>query len=270
MTYKFYGQFHGELAPDFVEALEGAIVRLYRYHGTKYITSLAVMDPTETMKILDAESVSGKSSAFIGEATADAEGNFVLRLDETSEYNGEAFDVDLFIPDVPGRKDQQTRGGIQLALTTMKPRWETTDNEQAASWSYTIPEDMWSDIRTHFDAWTICGKVVAKEEMEPMPGVEVTAFDADWIQDDHLGSATTDDKGRFRIDFARSDFLRTPLSPIINYEQGGPDLYFIVASPAGEQLLREEKSSGHMPGRVDVGNCSYIELKVENARVLAV
>ncbi|HRW07876.1 MAG TPA: carboxypeptidase-like regulatory domain-containing protein [Caldilineaceae bacterium] len=269
MIYRFYGQFQGELAPNFVEVLSGVTVRLYRYRGTKYITSLSVMDPMETMKILDREAISGKSSAFLGEAITDDKGNFALILDEASDYHGEAFDVDLLIPDVPGRTDPQPRGSIQLALTTMKPRWAATEDGHSATWSYTIPAAMWCDLRAHFDAWSICGRVIANEGQLPLPGVTVTAFDADWIQDDCLGSAITDDEGNFRIDFARNDFLRTPLSPLINYEDGGPDLYFLVESPAGEPLLKEEKAQGHRPGRVDADNCSYVELVADGAPALA-
>lgn len=269
MIYRFYGQFQGELAPNFVEALRGVTVRLYRYRGTKYITSLSVMDPAETMKILDQEAVAGKSPAFLAETTTDNQGNFAFMLDEAAEYNGEAFDVDLLIPDVPDRTDPQPRGGIQVAMTTMKPRWEATDKGQSATWSYTIPAAMWGDIRAHFDAWTICGRVMAKEDKAPLPGVTVTAFDADWVQDDYLGSATTDDDGKFRIDFARSDFLRTPLSPLINYEDGGPDLYFTVKSPTGVDLLKEDKRQGYTPGRANAECCSYVELFVEGALVLA-
>lgn len=268
MIYKFYGQFLGELAPGFVETLGGVMVRLYRYRGTKYITSLSVMDPSESMKMLDAEGIAGKSPAFIAETNANTDGYFEFALDEAGDYHGEAFDVDLFIPTVPNRVDSQPRGGIQLTLTTMKPRWEPTADGHSATWSYTIPAEMWSAVRVHFDAWTICGQVMTKEQIA-LPGVEVTAFDADWIQDDCLGSTLTDDEGRFRIDFARSDFLRTPLSPLINYEAGGPDLYFIVESPTGAQLLKEEKSQSNMPGRKDVGHCTYVDLVIDGMPAFA-
>ncbi|MEZ4673476.1 MAG: hypothetical protein R2932_04440 [Caldilineaceae bacterium] len=266
MSYRFTGQFHGELAPGFVEALGGVTVRLYRYRGTKYITSLSVSDPSESMKILNADAVAGKSSAALGEAVTDGEGNFTLVFEEATAYNGEAFDVDLFIADVPLRKEIQPRSGLQISLTTMKPRWETTDDGFAAAWAYTIPANFWSDIRAHFDAWTICGRVMmAQTAAPPLPGVKVTAYDADWVQDDYLGSAMTDEQGRFRIDFSRNDFLRTPLSPIINYEQGGPDLYFTVDSPTGARLLKEPKAHGQTPSRANVDHCTAVELVVDAA-----
>lgn len=265
MTYTFSGQFHGEIAPGFVEALSGITVRLYRYRGTKYITSLAVSDPVESMQVLSVDAISAKSSGLLGEATTDDGGNFVLKLDAASEYNGEAFEVDLLIPDLPFRKANQPHAGRQLTLTTMKPRWEATATGFAAGWSYTIPVEIWSDMHSQFDAWVVCGTVVAAENGTPLPGVRVTAYDADWIQDDCLGSATTNDTGNFRIDYARADFLRTPLSPLINYEEGGPDLYFRVESPTGELLLQEVKTAANGPTRANVGHCTHVELAVEDA-----
>jgi hypothetical protein len=268
MTYTFYGQFQGELAPKFVEALSGTTVRLYRYHGTQYITSLAVMDPSESMKILDTDAISAKSGAALGEATTDGEGHFVLVMDEARGYKGEAFDVDLFFPDVPFRQETEARTGIQLTLTTMKPRWELTDEGFRASWSYTIPAAVWCDIRARFDAWTLCGRVLTEETATPLPGVRVTAYDADWLQDDCLGSAMTDGEGNFRIDYSRRDFRKTVFSPLFNYEQGGPDLYFAVDSPTGERLLQETKVQGHTPGRADREHCTYVELVVAGALAL--
>jgi hypothetical protein len=111
---------------------------------------------------------------------------------------------------------------------------------------------------------------VTKEIATPLSGVQVTAYDADWIQDDCLGSATTDDEGKFRIDYAQADFLQTPLSPIINYEQGGPDLYFTVESPTGQILLKEPKTQGNSPERIDAGHCTYVELAVEGVLEAAI
>mgnify|MGYP001097118702 CR=1 FL=1 len=96
-----------------------------------------------------------------------------------------------------------------------------------------------------------------------MPEVRVTAFDADWIQDDELGSTLTDAEGKFRINYARADFTRTPLSPIINLEEGGPDLYFKLTTESGIPLLTEPKTQGMQPGRKNAGHCFFIEFTVE-------
>lgn len=269
MQYTFFGQFQGELAPDFREALSAITVRIYRYRGTKYITSLSVQDPTESMVVLSPDAVSGKASALVGETTTDADGNFVFVLDPESGYAGEALELDLLIPDVPGHIDAQPHGAVQLALTTLKPRWISEENGLIATWSYTIPDDFWTDLRAKFDAWVVCGRVMAgvgaESTVTPLANAEVMAYDADWLQDDYLGSATTDADGHFRIDFAHADFLKTPLSPLINYEQGGPDLYFVVKGADGKLLLQEPKALSRNAGRADCEHSTYVELVVELA-----
>jgi hypothetical protein len=100
--------------------------------------------------------------------------------------------------------------------------------------------------------------------MMPVPGVEVSAFDADWLQDDELGTATTDGTGRFVLYFSRSDFEKTPFSPAIDLDLiGGPDLYFKVKTPGGVSLLDEPSARGRDPDRENAGNCTCVNLCVE-------
>jgi hypothetical protein len=261
MTYVFRGQFCGSLAPEWTEPLAGVIVRLYKYRENKYISSLAVVDPGKTMAILTADAVSAKAASLLGEATTDAAGNFVLPLDQT-EYKGEAFDLDLFVSDVPGRKNPLPRLPVQVTLTTMKPRWEATDAGYQAHWEYCLPPEQWHAIRARFDAWLICGRVTDQASGHPISDVRVTAFDADWMQDDELGSALTDAEGKFRIDYERADFTRTLLSPLINREDGGPDLYFQVRTPTDALLLDEPKEPGDHLARKDATHCTFVELAI--------
>lgn len=87
------------------------------------------------------------------------------------------------------------------------------------------------------------------------------AFDADWLQDDEIGSAITDGTGRFRIDYLTEDFQKTPFSPSINIELiGGPDLYFKVETPGGVLLLDGPRSRGRDPGRESAGHCFCVDL----------
>lgn len=264
MKYIFRGQFSGELAPGFVEALAGATVRLYKYHGTKYISSLAVADPRNTMMILPPGEMEGKAYSLIAETAMDADGKFVFELDEADEYSGEAFDIDLFFTTVPGRKSREQRPTLQLTLATMKPKWQSIDGNFSTAWEYCLPADMWRNIRANFDAWVICGRVVDKATETPVSGAHVHAFDADWIQDDKLGDAITDELGLFRIDYARSDFTRTPLSPFINAEDGGPDLYFKIVTESGMTLLDESRETGNRADRVDAEHFFFIDFAVES------
>ena len=263
MTYIFRGQFSGAITPEFTEPLAGIMVRLYKHRGTEYVSSLTVVDPKETMEILPKDAIAAKASSLLAETKTDEEGKFVFTLHEQTGYKGEALDIDLWLTNVPGRKSNTHPPPIQVALTTMKPRWQQTDNKYKAEWEYCLPAEFWRDLRTRFDAWVICGRVVAQKTQQPVSGIHVTAFDADWLQDDELGSALTDAEGKFRIDYTRADFTRTPLSPIINTEEGGPDLYFKVNTPNGTVLLDEPKTKGQTPGRKNVGHFFFIEFNVE-------
>jgi len=91
-------------------------------------------------------------------------------------------------------------------------------------------------------------------------GATVRAFDADWLQDDPLGSAVTDATGRFRIDYTTADFQVTPFSPLINVEfTSGPDVYF-TAELGGVNILNETQADGRSPGRENVSYCFCVEL----------
>ena len=263
MMYMFRGQLSAEIAPGFSEPLPDATIRLYTYRGTKYVSGLAVADPSTPLTMMSPDAMQAKKSAFITETTTDAEGKFSIALDEESGYRGEACEIDLFLTSVPGRKSQAPNLPVQIPLTTIRLRAQGPAEEPAAIWRYCLPADFWCEVRAHFDAWVICGRVLAPAQ--PIGSVRVTAFDADWVQDDVMGSAFTDSEGKFRIDYERAAFTRTPLSPIINMEEGGPDLYFKVDTPGGSVLLKEPRAHGQRAERKNAGHCFLIELNLETA-----
>ena len=84
-------------------------------------------------------------------------------------------------------------------------------------WDYCIPHILWCAIRGYFfDAWVICGVLENCETGAPIANAQVTAWDADLLSDDNLGTAITDVNGHFRIDYSTIDFKQTFLSPWIN------------------------------------------------------
>lgn len=261
MTYIFRGQLSGEIASGFREPLADATLRLYQYRGTKYISGLFVADPSGPLTVMSLDTMRSKMSSFMIETTADAQGRFVFELDEQSGYKGEACELDLFLTSVPGCKSQAPP--VQIALTTIRLKAQDAAADTTATWEYCLPADFWREVRARFDAWVICGRVISQKTAQPVPGIRVSAVDADWIQDDTLGSALTDDAGKFRIDYARADFTRTPLSPVINREEGGPDLYFKLATAGGSVLLDEPKTQGQMAERKNAGHCFFIEFNLE-------
>ena len=264
MTYMFCGQLSGQIAPGFSEPLAGATLRLYKYRGTKYVSGLSVADPGATLTLLSPDAMQAKKTSVLVETTADAEGRFLFVLDEESNYDGGPCELDLFLTNAPNHKDQAPKRPVQIPLTTLRLKVQNPDEPQDA-WAYCLPANFWREVRAAFDAWVICGRILAQDTAQPMCDVRVTAFDADWLQDDLLGSAVTDATGKFRIDYCRADFTRTLLSPLFNRETGGPDLYFKLESADGTPLLAEPKAQGYTAGRTNATHCFFIEFNVEQA-----
>jgi hypothetical protein len=261
MSYTFKGKLQGLICSEFLEALSNVKVRLYKIRKEQNITALAVANPKDTCVILTDDIVEEKASSLIAETETDENGNFLFELGKKQKYNGEAFEVDIYLETVPRRKSKTPSTPLQFSITTLQPQWRQTETGFIAAWHYCLPYRFWCFVRARFDAWVICGRVVYCQKKIPLAGVKVSAFDTDWIQDDELGSAITDSAGKFRIDYSTSDFKKTPFSPLINVELfGGPDLYFRVETIAGMILLDEPRSKGRTPGRENAGPCFCVEL----------
>lgn len=263
MLFTFKGTICGYICRECPEALSNVTLRLYRHREDQDVTALAVANPKDTIAILSDEMVAGKASALIAETVTDESGAFAFELDDGAGYDGGAFEIDVYLETVPGRKSKVEVEPLQFTVTTLQPQWRQEDEGQLAAWDYCLPYRFWCAVRARFDAWVICGEVIGCESEQPLAGLKVSAFDADWIQDDALGSAVTDGSGKFRIDYAKSDFLKTPF-PFINYEQvGGPDLFFKIETAGGILLLEEPRSRGRDPDRENAGHCFCVDLCVE-------
>jgi len=263
MSYRFRGRLCGYLCDEeCVEALSDITVRIYRNRRDQNITALAVADPGLTLGVIDDDQLKSKTSSLIAETTTDAQGNFTFELGDREKYNGDAFEIDIHCGTVPrrkpGRKKVEPR---QFSITTLQPLWKQIgDGEFAAAWEYCLPSRFWCYIRGLFDAWVICGRLKTCDGGAPIPGAVVSAFDVDWLQDDALGSGTTDSTGHFRIDYNRADFTLTPFSPSFNLEWvSGPDVYF-SATLGASNILQESPSEGRAPGRQNVGPCCCVTL----------
>lgn len=267
MSYIFRGFLCGRLCSDCVEPLSQATILLYRVRDQKQVAALAVANPKDTFAVLDAEAIESKAGALLAEIRSDDAGNFEVVLGDKQDYEGEAFEIDVRLSNVPryGKEAPDRSEPVQFTVTTVQPQWRETENGLVAAWRYCLPYRFWCAVRALFDAWVICGQVVDCETQLPVPGVKVTAFDADWIQDDVIGSAVTDGAGHFRIDYASIDFRLTPLSPPFFWEVvSGPDLYFKIETAGGVALLDEPRSRGKQPDRENVGHCFCVELCVQD------
>jgi hypothetical protein len=260
MEYVFQGKLCGHICPECSEALSNVLVRLYRSRSKQPVTALAVAEPKETLEILTDKQVVEKSGYLIAEERADENGQFTFELGSKQKYEGEAFEIDVYLDTVPNASDKEKKT-LQFTITTLQPRWRQAEHGLVYKWGYCLPARFWCAIRARFDTWVICGTVVSCDTNSPIAGVRVRAFDVDWIQDDPLGSAVTDAAGHFRIDYSSIDFRQTPFSPSINFEWiGGPDVYFHVETTTGSPLLTESPSIGRTSARENIGTCFCVSL----------
>jgi hypothetical protein len=237
MKYIIKGNLCGLLCEECTEPIYPAVVLLYLPSQKDNVIENTVANTKDTFRLVTEEEKKSRTKLLIAKTETDEKGNFEFSVDE--KYAKTAFDIDFECGTVPRTPPKPPRRNpLQFHLTTFYPNWAI--NQKAESyyyrWDYCLPSKWWCQIRGfYFDAWVICGHLYVCGTKTPIPGVKVTAWDADFLTDDNLGSAVTDANGHFRIDYTSLDFKRTFLSPLINVEtdpglpltfQSGPDVYF--------------------------------------------
>jgi hypothetical protein len=94
----------------------------------------------------------------------------------------------------------------------------------------------------------VIGTVMEEESGEPLPGLQVRAFDKDLLFDDKLGVAITDAAGGFRIDYGAVNFS--------HLFETTPELYIRVFDASGKKLLytseRSIRKDPHVEERFDI------------------
>jgi len=262
MRYDFIGHLCAYLCDDCREDLSDVTIRLYRLTDPAQASERAGARAKDTFTILSSDQVDAKADHLIAEGETDDDGRFTISLSgEQQDYNGEAFEIDVRLTSAPGQDAEVAP--VQFSITTLQPRWRKGDDGAVAALEYCIPYRFWCAVRERLNAWVLCGRVVHCETGQPLgKGLTVRAFDRDWIQDDPLGSATTDADGRFRIYYAPAAFQE---GTFLDVELvGGPDLYFHVNSALGTPLLREDPSRGRDADRENAGPCFCVELCAED------
>lgn len=273
MKYQFKGSLCGFICSDISEYLSNVKIKLYKVQYDTYLSEQVTANPKDTFRILDNKEIKGKEKLLFAETTTDKKGDFSFNFEEQQGYNGEPFQIDVYLESVPFQKVKDKKfKPQQFTITTLQPQWREYEQGLSWSWKYCIPHRFWCSVRSLFDAWVICGVVSLCKNHLPLSGLTVKAFDKDWITDDSLGEATTDLNGKFRIDYTSADFKVTFLSPIINVEtpfppfNTGPDLYFHIYAGT-DALLTENSSRGNDPDRENVGNCFCVRLCVDEVPV---
>ncbi len=259
------GNLCGMLCEESLENLSNIEVRLYLPMHKDRIEELDKVNAKETFHIVNDKEAKLREELLIAKTVTDEKGNYAFEIDE--KYVQSAFDIDFVchsLPDMPERKPKDTP--VHCHITTIYPKWEINDNEVGSfTYNYCISHKFWCFIRGYyFDAWVICGYLRNCTSEIPITNATVEAWDADFLNDDLVGSATTNADGYFRIDYTSSDFKKTFLSPWVNVEtdkglpltfKSGPDVYFKAFS--GDIIYIDESSNDR---RDNVSYCLCIEL----------
>lgn len=97
MGYLFKGTICGRLCDDCEEDLSNAVVKLYRLREDQQKTILATASPKNTFAILSNKEVDAKEDFLIAESRTNAKGHFQFELGENQDYEGEAFEIDVYV-----------------------------------------------------------------------------------------------------------------------------------------------------------------------------
>ncbi|SMO32692.1 hypothetical protein SAMN06265379_10142 [Saccharicrinis carchari] len=271
MRFFLRGHLYGLICREQRTPVKETIVRLYRYNNQDSVVGMATAQPKELFKIYSKEELSAKSKDLIAETRTDGNGAYSFDLDEKKQkYGGGPVEIVLNYPDVPdyGQENQDKPKGFKefdVRVNVFQPKWrETNEGFVIATFNYTFNSKNWCYMMGLLDLWFIFGRLTFCNTQSPIPGIEVTAMDDDWISDDKLGSALTDSSGRFLIVYTSKEFKKTFLSPWINVEtpilpwNNGPDVYFKYSLGGGS--LDEPPSRGRDKDRENVGNCFCVSL----------
>jgi hypothetical protein len=216
------------------------------------------------------EQIRDRDYALMCQGRTDGNGEFRLDFTEktvfghrgsTHVYAGGPIVVDAVVRAADGDMHGRDAEPVQFTVGSVEPSWSADGGSQAAHWEREVSESEWGQVREALDAWTILGRVVRADTKQPVAGAKVSAYDADLVQDDFLGSVSTDADGRFRIDFPGSAFRE--MAGGVSMERGGPEVYFHVEAADGTVLLKEPKSRGNKPDRAESSNCLSVEIEVE-------
>ena len=272
MNYILKGTLNALAWEDCIESLPNVIVKIYDVKDRANLDDLLIKGK-KSILVLDSEEMQHeKEKHLLGEGLTNINGNFEIGLD-TEKYHGGAFEIAIYCASVPGQKNgTDHHKSIEFVVATLLPTWEVTQGIMISHWNYELPFGFWRYILSLFDVWVIYGKVVSSRNPKiPIIGVEVTAHDADWISENHLGTSYTDKSGHFRIYYTSHDFNRTSLATggvniSITDVYSGPDVYFTVKTSAGILLIDETKVDGRKPERSNIGNCHCMTMSIREGQ----
>lgn len=254
MSYLLIGNISALICDDCIEPLANARIRVYlpdtRYPAANSRGIFSDMQP------LSAKEVLMKADRLLAEAALDDQGNFTLSWKQEHLFT-EPLELDLCLDTLPGKTG--TRLPRNFHLCTAVLHWKRSATGYIGAYAYVVPSDIWNVIRGEAGAWVITGTVRQYHEtgQEP-PALRVEAYNA--LTGKMIGTAFTNEYGRYTLRFSRKDLYHGVLQPI---RQGrrhmGPDVYFRVYNN-DRVVLAENEMHATAPDRQDLPPCSCVNL----------
>lgn len=264
MSYIIRGALKASLCNDCTIPVTNTSVKLYAADNRENDVITATAATKETFHEVDAESLKQKEKRFLGEAKLNSAGEYSLEIDN-KKYQGGAVDIDWYCGTGPVILDPKPsrEADLQFHITTFQPQWRQGREDIVARFDYLIPSKWFCEILKRYDIWVICGLVTDCQTQKPVAGVNVLAFDVDWLEDDPLGNAYTDVNGKFFIAYPGDNFRKTLLSWLNVEWPAGPDYYFKIESSSGATIMAEDRNRGHQSDRENAYNCFCVKLCVD-------
>jgi len=257
-TYQYSAHFAGRICEECFEHFSNIDVSIYRSREKECPDQPNIK---KAFKQLSEEEFKEMHSSLLAKGETDDAGKVEISIDpKKTDYQGECIEVVITFKRLVG-SDKELERPEHFRIAFYKPQWDPREKDYAHYGDFVLPANLWCAYLKKHGIFVICGQVTnCAKPVSPVGNVTVKAYDADWIQDDYLGSSSTDTNGWFFIYYDVSKFNRTPFSPFFNVEwTGGPDVYFKIEGVDGDGntviLLEESPSRGRKPDRENVSNC---------------
>jgi hypothetical protein len=257
MSYVLSGRIQARCSADTIEPVSQETVQLYW---------IPEGEPS-TFTVRSHEETRAREYLLLAQGRTDAEGRFRIVVDggtihshrgSARRYAGEPLGLEVYYRGEGSREEP-----AQFSMGHIQPRWDGDLEERVAEVEHEIAPEQWSLVRAAVDLWTITG-TLRRSDGSPAAAHRVSAFDADVLRDDFLGSAESGPDGRFRIDYPGARFRPAPIGGI-DLERGGPEIYFHVEAPDGSRVYEEPSDRGKQSDRRNAPNWFTTELTIEAA-----
>jgi hypothetical protein len=255
MSYVLSGRLRARCSADVVEPIANQSVMIYWVpEGERSNFTVRTHDEARAREYL-----------LLAQGRTDAEGAFEIEIGRdtllghrgsTRVYAGGPLQIEVYHRGTGGETEP-----AQFTIGQIQPVWTASGNQQTAHFDEVVSAEQWAQVKAALDEWTIVGRV-RQPDGTPAPGYQVFAYDADPVHDDFLGSTQTSADGTFRIDYRGSAFRPTPIAGV-DFERGGPELYFHVQDASGSVVYEEPSSRGAQSDRARAPNWFHVELKVQ-------